>query len=54
MRDIIFCHGTQGDGRYGYDDGGAALYGVDAQKLAGTVDEQGRARIATWYDAVHP
>ena len=31
MRDIIFCHGTQGDGRYGYDDGGAASYRVDAQ-----------------------
>ena len=33
---------------------GAALYGADAPRLAGTVDEHGRARIGVWYDAVHP
>jgi diguanylate cyclase (GGDEF)-like protein/PAS domain S-box-containing protein len=54
MRDIIFCHGVRGQGPHGYDDLGAALYGADAQSIAGTVDEQGRARIGVWYDAVHP
>jgi diguanylate cyclase (GGDEF)-like protein/PAS domain S-box-containing protein len=45
---------VHGDAAHGYDDRGASIYGADAQALAGTVDEQGRARIATWYDAVHP
>ena len=54
MREIIFCHGAEGGSGYGYDTGGAAIYGADAAKLAGTVDESGRARIAVWYDAVHP
>ena len=54
MRDIVFCHGVQGDDAHGYDQGGAELYGADAQRLAGTVDEHGRARIGVWYEAVHP
>lgn len=54
MRDIIFCHGVQGGTSYGYDQGGAEIYGADAGKLAGTVDEEGRARIGVWYEAVHP
>lgn len=54
MRDIIFCHGVEGGTGYGYDVGGAEIYGADAHKLAGTVDEQGRARIGVWYEAVHP
>lgn len=54
MRDIIFCHGVRGTGAHGYDDLGAALYGADAQSIAGTVDEEGKARIGVWYDAVHP
>ena len=54
MRDIIFCHGVRGQGAYGYDAPGPAIYGADAQKLVGTVDEHGRCRMATWYGAVHP
>jgi PAS domain S-box-containing protein len=54
MRDIIFCRGVRGDGAHGYDPDGALLFGADAPRIAGTVDEEGRARIAVWYDAVHP
>ena len=54
MRDIVFCHGVAGSGTHGYDERGASIYGADAQAIAGTVDEQGRARIGAWYDAVHP
>jgi len=54
MRDIIFCHGVEGGKGYGYDQGGAELYGADVDRLAGTLDPHGRARIGAWYDAVHP
>lgn len=54
MRDIIFSHGTQGGAEYGYDEHGPAIFGADAQQLAGTVDAQGRPRLDTWHAAVHP
>ena len=54
MRDIIFSHGTQGGAEYGYDENGPAIFGADAQQLAGTVDAQGRPRLDAWYAAVHP
>lgn len=54
MRGIIFCHGSAGSDAHGYDEGGARIYGADAAEIAGTVDSEGRARIGTWYDAVHP
>lgn len=54
MRDIIFSHGSEGEGAYGYDEAGPMIYGADAHKLAGTVDEHGRPRLETWYAAVHP
>ena len=54
MRGIIFCRGVAGDGPHGYGEDGARLYGVDAPRFAGTADEGGHARIAAWYEAVHP
>lgn len=53
MRGIIVCHGSAGPGPHGYDAGGARIYGADAAEIAGTVDSEGRARIDTWYAAVH-
>jgi PAS domain S-box-containing protein len=54
MPDIIFCRGVKGGSSHGYDTDGAQLYGRDATRIAGTADAGGRARIDTWYAAVHP
>lgn len=54
LRNIIFCRGVAGDGPDGYDSAGAQIYGIDAQDLAGTVDEAGRARVVVWYEAILP
>ena len=54
MRDIVFCHGGGGGLAHGYDADGAALYGADVERLAGTRDERGRARMGDWYGGVHP
>ena len=48
----IICHGIAGDGPHGYEQG-AQIHGADAAALAGTVDDRQRARIDTWYDAIH-
>ena len=53
MHGIIFCHGVAGDGPHGYDENGAQIFGAEAARLTGTVDERQRARIAVWYDAIH-
>ncbi len=54
MRDIIFSHGGEGDSAHGYDDTGPAIFGADAHRLAGTIDEHGRPCLDTWYNAIHP
>jgi PAS domain S-box-containing protein len=53
LRDIIFCHGEAGGGAYGYHQSRSELFGVDAQRIAGTVAEDRSAMIATWYASIH-
>jgi PAS domain S-box-containing protein len=53
MRNIVFCRGLQGSGRYHYDDDGIFIYGRDAQEIAGTV-EGGKANVDLWYSSIVP
>jgi diguanylate cyclase (GGDEF)-like protein/PAS domain S-box-containing protein len=54
LRDIIFCRGEAGGGDFGYNGSRSELFGVDAQRIAGTVAEDRSAMIATWYASIHP
>lgn len=54
MPGIIFSHGIEGTAEHGYDEAGPSIFGADAQRLAGTLDGEGRPRLDAWYAAVHP
>jgi len=52
MRDIVFCRGAEGGGRFGYDGEGAYVYGRDARAISGAVDGD-RLDIDLWYTSIH-
>ncbi|MEZ5830375.1 MAG: ATP-binding protein [Dongiaceae bacterium] len=54
MRNIAYCHGSQGKNEFGYDEAGVKVYGRDAIAMFGTISPDGYADIRAWYKAVHP
>ncbi|MEQ8967361.1 MAG: CHASE domain-containing protein [Azospirillaceae bacterium] len=52
MRDIIFCRGAEGGGRFGYDTEGTYIYGRDARAISGAVDGD-RIDLDLWYRSIH-
>jgi len=54
LHNIVFCRGIVGAVEHGYDDGGSQVFGRDAERLFGRVDETGRSMLDDWYQAIHP
>jgi PAS domain S-box-containing protein len=54
LHSIVFCRGIKGDGPHGYDENGSIVYGRDAARLFGNMDESGKSQLNEWYDAIHP
>jgi PAS domain S-box-containing protein len=54
MRGIAFRRASPGRGELGYEQDMAQLYGLDAKRITGAVDEDGQLSMTRWYRAVHP
>ena len=54
LHNIVFCRGVMGDAKHGYNDEGVQVFGQDAVRLFGTVDENGKSMLNEWYTTIHP
>lgn len=54
LRNIVFCHGAEGDGPFGYSGEGVEVFGIDAERISGSMREDGRSDLEAWYAMLHP